>query len=97
MALKSGKNVRNVDVLDFSNTPVYMFHLGIKINYKYESIIALTRLGYNQMFGRLASKLLYIFRKNTHDWCNANKFTNKNGLGHSQVCPCQFEVILIKF
>ena len=33
----------------------------------------------NQDFGRLASKSLDQCRENALDWCNANKFTNKDG------------------
>ena len=70
----------DMDILDFSDTPMHLLYLGIKIY-----IISMIpthlkqRLRQNQDFAWLASKSFYLCRENALYWCNANKFTNKNG------------------
>ena len=68
------------NILDFADTPMQLLYFSIK---KY--MISMTptllkqKLRQNQDFGWLVSKPLDQCRENALDWCNANKFTNKDG------------------
>ena len=70
----------DIDILKFVDTPMHLLHLGIK-KYMINIIPSLLKPGLRQKqhFGRIASKFLDLCRENSLDWCNANKFTNKDG------------------
>ena len=69
-----------IDILGFADSPMHLLYLGIK-KYIISMIPTLSkqRLIQNQDFGRLANKWLDQCRESALDWCNANKFTNKDG------------------
>ena len=69
-----------IDIFDFADTPMHLLYLGTK-KYIINMIPTLLkqRLRQNQHFGMSASKSLDQCRENVFDWCNANKFTNKDG------------------
>ena len=70
----------SIDILDFTDNPMHLLSLSIK-KYIISMISTLLkqRLRQNQHFRRLASKSFDLCRENALDWCNANKFTNKDG------------------